>query len=293
MATKTWWGGGNNDAGNPWDWSPYGTPKPGDMVVMTHGTMNVEGFQLAYNAVQLGAETQGRSVTFDLSNNALLTVQVPASNQLSAGASANFLVSGYDVLHLLSGTVPAADFNVYLNRGAVLDFAASLGRGSLAISGASNTELVNNASDTMNGVYAVINEDVVGVGSFNLGFAYQETGFLEFTKSVASGETVQLGGTLPSRLKLDHPNEFHGTVDFTSGTAELDNLGQATFWSLSNDVLKIWSGTSVIDTLKVGFTGAPYNANLSVAKGSNGAVYVSNLGYPGAGQPLMQSHIFS
>jgi hypothetical protein len=47
MANRTWIGGGNNKASNPKDWTPYGTPQSGDIVIIDHGTVNVSGSELA------------------------------------------------------------------------------------------------------------------------------------------------------------------------------------------------------------------------------------------------------
>lgn len=47
MTTRTWIGGGNNQATNPSDWSPSGAPQPGDTLSIASGTMNIFGNALA------------------------------------------------------------------------------------------------------------------------------------------------------------------------------------------------------------------------------------------------------
>jgi hypothetical protein len=52
---RTWVGGGDNDASNPDNWSPVGTPEEGDDLLMPNGgTMNIQDNGLASNPLHIG-----------------------------------------------------------------------------------------------------------------------------------------------------------------------------------------------------------------------------------------------
>jgi hypothetical protein len=52
MTTRTWIGGGNNQASNAKDWSPNGAPQSSETLLVSNGTINVNGNDLAGDPVR-------------------------------------------------------------------------------------------------------------------------------------------------------------------------------------------------------------------------------------------------
>ena len=61
---STWIGGGNNKASDPGHWSPQGVPTDED-AVLTHGTMVIDGDELAPNR-GASLEVRGGDVTIKM-----------------------------------------------------------------------------------------------------------------------------------------------------------------------------------------------------------------------------------
>lgn len=64
---------------------------------------------------------------------------------------------------------------------------------------------------------------------------------------VARGTTETVSND--SVLTVDHPHRFHGQADLTSGVIDLNGLATADSYYFKNDMLSIYSGGNVIDTL--------------------------------------------
>ena len=90
-----------------------------------------------------------------------------------------------------------------------------------------------------------INVDVVGKGIFQL-----ELGATEFAKSVTADQQVTVGNG--ATLRADHPRDFDANVSlFNNGEIDLIGLARADSYSFKNDMLSIFSGHKVIDTLRL------------------------------------------
>ena len=111
-----------------------------------------------------------------------------------------------------------------------------------------------------------------GPATLNVG----QNGQLEFARSVTSDIAVNLGYS--SILTLDQPAAFQGAVYLNDAVVHLAGLGQATDYSLTNDVLTIYGGAGdqVLDTLRLrGDSGA-----FSVTLDQQGSVNVYEQGSP-------------
>jgi hypothetical protein len=286
MATRTWIGGGNNRASNENDWTPTGVPQAGD--VLTVGspgaaqspyTLNVHGNDLAGDRLAIGAPFIPRltttinlahkatvtatvwnaDATFNLSQHSALNLEIDSGAHVGT-ASAVVNLSGADRLTLINNDSPVT---VNLNPGARWHGTLTMGffgqpvRGLTAVTGGSNTAFKNNGASLIGyDNTATINTDVVGHGSFdvvsNFTFARPK---LEFMQSVGSHQSVSDAGL----LQIDKPDEFHAAVTLKSAPAgsslpaEIDLMGLATAdsYSYQNDMLRIFSGSQVIDRLRL------------------------------------------
>ena len=97
-----------------------------------------------------------------------------------------------------------------------------------------------------------INVNVDGTGEFRV-----PDGNLIFGKSVGTNQNIEISGL--GKATVDDPAQFLGSVDIgvfgTSklGGGEIDLLGLATAdsYTYQNDMLSIFSGKSIIDTLRL------------------------------------------
>ena len=164
----------------------------------------------------------------------------------------------------------------------------------IAISSMSETNARANA--TFNGATTLsydsdvqVSQDVLGTGSF----AVTQGASLVFLGAVGPGQTVSVSNTTvfgSGRLIIDNPNEFHGAVDLTyipgtgAGVSQIDLLGltKADSYSYHNDMLSIWSGKSVIETLRLA-TSTPYGFTVQLTKcGVSVIADTANHSFPGA-----------
>jgi hypothetical protein len=141
---------------------------------------------------------------------------------------------------------------------------------------------VSNDSDVQ------VSQDVLGTGSF----AVTQGASLVFLGAVGPAQTVSVSnGTVfgSARLIIDNPNEFHGAVDLTytpgagAGVPQIDLLGltKADSYSYHDDMLSIWSGKSVIDTLRLA-TSTPYGFAVASTMGGVSVIPdTANHTYPG------------
>jgi hypothetical protein len=112
-----------------------------------------------------------------------------------------------------------------------------------------NSEVDENSS-------AVLSMPVIRTGEFAVGFI--GTASLEFQQSVASGIFVEVTANPGALLTIDQPNAFLGSVQLgdptSSGIGEtirLLGLQSADSYSFLNDILSLYSGNTVIDTLRM------------------------------------------
>ncbi len=303
MATLTWVGGGNNRASNPNDWSPAQVPVSGDVLMMPlGGSMNIAGLDLAGDTLEIGsgeaAPVSSPPAFLNLSHHAQVSIDQPAFSGTSTATT--ITVAGQDTLSVnvpVTGVGPFSSGPIVVNLapGASLAGSFETNYSSITVNGARGARLINDGNTDFSGTVAVINADVVGTGSFQvaslpsfLGLAVP--GSLEFADAVSRGETVTIGnptiaqaGIEWDELKIDQPREFHGSVVLQPNAfVELVGLATADSYSYSKDILSIWSGDHVIDTLRLTNQSG---GDLVVATDSSGDVFVE----PSGPSPLQET----
>ena len=109
-----------------------------------------------------------------------------------------------------------------------------------------------------------VNASVIGQGIYNV----NEGGVLQFLHDVGPGQKVELnGGVNPVALRLDDAAHFRGHVDMnylmsggflksSPGTEQIEVAmsvvgGAVNSYSYKNDMLSLWSGNHVVQTLSL------------------------------------------
>src|SRR4051794_8764134 len=104
--------------------------------------------------------------------------------------------------------------------------------------------------------YVHINSQMLGIGTISLSFMDN----VEIDSPVGPGVTVSVPTNTGNSLALVDPLHFQGTIDFRSvpgsnpnGVSSLVGLAGVTadHWTLANNVLTLYAGDQVTDTLKV------------------------------------------
>jgi hypothetical protein len=292
VTDRAWTGDINFDAGNAGNWSPNGTPEPGDRL-----TVSIPGstIDITHNVLQGDQLSFLTDATINLSRHAEVSLAVRPPGRL-INVVAN--VAGRDSIDATIGGAsigaPPGRLTVNLATHANLsgNFNADAGA-ALTISGGENARYHYDATDTFHGASAVVDADVVGSGTFLAGIGFignsRIPSRLEFGGFVSEGQTVRLSGAPSifapfgspsiSTLVVDNSKQFHGTIDLGDfSLADLGGLVQADSWCYSNDMLSIRSSCGkVLDTLRVisdaSSTGDVHG--LSVSKTATGDILVS------------------
>jgi hypothetical protein len=160
------------------------------------------------------------------------------------------------------------------------------------IEGGPHSTVVNNGtiSYLVNGDNR-IDADLAGRGTVEVTRAHDGNGTFEVNGAVGPGQTFNITSrSFSASLIIDQPKAFHGSVDiepdplnsFASASITLVGLGsQATSFDLKNDMLRLFDGQKVIDTLRVvNMTSEP----MSVAQ--NGSNVVVGFGATAPGNIL-------
>ncbi len=265
-SVRTWIvnGGELRDRGN---WSPTGGPNPGDTLNMSTGVASMNGGILP-DALNLYA-TPSAAPTVNLSNGATLSVNATvASTSNSQPATIN--VTGSATLYLHVNDAPPGNVGTLVEH--LYEFTGENGNFTLGsgitfhMDGALNDtgngfgdSYTNHGVNTQTGnSTAVIDTNVLGTGSWNIGFGGTAAG-VQFDGSVAAGQTVNSNGSF---VTIAHPGEFAGKVDFTTsadggqGRLQLSGLLNVSSFDLRNDMLTLYSGGKVVDTLQLQLSGA-------------------------------------
>ncbi|HJS83977.1 MAG TPA: hypothetical protein VJ779_00775 [Acetobacteraceae bacterium] len=254
MTARSWIGGNSNDSlYTAADWSPAGTLAPGDTLSMASGVASLDGGNLAGDTLTIPANAsafQPYSATVNLSGHATLSALV--SHTALVEQEAIFNVVGRATLHVREQANSLASTRVTENIApySVLKgtFVADGHDPNVTVNGADATARFANCGDSsIAGGVAVINADVVGTGSFT---ARPFSGIM-FLHSVGAHQTVNSDGF--DRITIGRPDLFQGLVNFTGGpTNMIDLLGiTADSYSYRNDVLSLYRGGQVVDSLRL------------------------------------------
>lgn len=265
MATpRTWIGGGNNKASNAKDWSPGDRLLPGDTLTMNTGTtIDIRGNDLAGNALTYRSDD-----TMNLSLGAKVSAQSAIVTSPSDIANdVVFNVRGTDTLNVSSGLQADDTVNIAANSKWIGGFNAVQDK--FTVNGAPGASFANRASGGTK-VNALINADVTGKGTIAVGDFSQ----WEFTKSVGAGQTLHLADQ-SGVVQIDHPQEFHAAVvadglpsSISQASVSLHGLATADSYTYKNDLLKLYSGNKVIDTMSL--RGAVTASTIGLEKTSTG-----------------------
>jgi hypothetical protein len=153
------------------------------------------------------------AVTVNLINATLPGIGV-ASNT-SDGAIVNVNTIGINTFGLSFG---AQDYNAsaVVNLGHdsawIGSFDGSRG-GTLTVNGGAHTAFVNTGTSEAAGAWVTLNTVLAGTGSISLDRVRGATGTLTANKAVGPGQTVVFGAGNDSRLTLNAPKAFAGTVN--------------------------------------------------------------------------------
>jgi hypothetical protein len=235
MTDLTWIGGGNNLVDNPNDWSPTGVPQAGDTLNMASGVMNVDGYTLpSGDALVVNGQSQ-----INISNGSSFIV----ANYVS-GTTVN--ISGTD--HVVIGS-EGRDNNTIVNLAknahwiGHIDIATTVD--SMFINGPSSATFEDDypfGSLAQNTTFGV---NVTGTGRFSIG---SSSGSTTFERAVGSGLVVDdVGG----KVVIDAPKQFGALANFVGGELDLNGLAKADSYTFQSDMLSIYSGKKIIDTLKL------------------------------------------
>lgn len=264
MATKTFVGGSsNNTPGDPANWTPYGAPTPGDTLLMNTGTMNIGGGGLAGDTLILGQGQSSSSINLNLFDGAVLT----ATTAEFASVTATVNVDGRATATFREANPSTAKYMVNLDAGSTLLGNYSLNFDGIKVNAADGAVFENDGASASGGA-STINADVIGSGSFRIAALQGTAGSLEFGRSVAATETVNLSGNPYRasgnvRLTIDQAQNFHALVNLSDGTIELKNLG-ADSYSYTNDTLTLFNAGAAVDTLRVHNTTTDGSSGASV-----------------------------
>jgi hypothetical protein len=266
---RTWLGGGTNRASNPNDWSPSGSPKPGDALSMTNGgTINIHGDDLHGDMLLIGGAPSSPSQDFTLN---------------VSGKAAFKEVAAFPPVGIGSITINLADHAKWIG-----GFSTNLG-GGVFITG--EGRFANQVSTVA--AKSVVDVDVTGHGTFNVGSAQSVGGVLEFTKSVGSGQAIAVGGDqgrdVAARLLVDDPRHFHASTTLGLGEIFLGGL-KADSYAIKDDLLLLFSGRKVVEKLELTVEPQAHPTGFTVSQASQGITLFGDGRGPTAGGTLLPMH---
>jgi len=263
MVTRVWTGGYDlNLASDPLNWSTaglgkHGAPKPGDSLVMSTGTMNIYGGNLAHDTLTIftGQGQPGTDVTM---LNANVKIDVLPSNGGISSFFPLFNAFGNDTV-IYSG-IGTSVFDIGGN--------SSLGgsfRGNIIVNGPGIFSPHSLILD--NGSGATINADVRGAGTIELSGTPTSSSDIFFVGAVGKGQAVDVSSY--SYVTIDKPTEFKASINLaanaTSDAIELYGLGTADSYTLRKDLLSFSDASGkVIDTIHINAAANAIQAEVSV-----------------------------
>jgi hypothetical protein len=253
MASRTWIGGGNNHADNPKDWSPRSVPQPGDQLIIASGTMEIRGDELA----NIGGLTVAGECTLDLTNATIAGIGIYGSENPPftwyPPCYPEINLKGTNAFYLGVHAMGSTTVNLAENSEWIGGFSTAGGvhspyTSSIVINGEAHATFINTGSYIAGtpGLANVINADIGGVGSFDFWY-----GSLEVGKVVGAGQSFVLSDS-NEVLRIDQPKQFAGIVELKGADRiDLMNLAKDDSYTYQNDMLTIYSGNKVIDTLRL------------------------------------------
>ena len=309
MATKVWVGG-TGSFNDPSEWSPTGAPVAGDVAIIQVGTaiaqmQKLDGFELQLQSpasvldisdVLFGANFilsappgAGGSATLNATgfniNFGLIEVVSPAGPQQF---SPPFTINLID-------PAPSAACGgaraIFVNDGTILD---ESGQPFAIVAQSADAVLINNGLMHLDAPFmqANIGVSVLGSGTIETGHAFTPAPsalelasipVIEFGGTVGRGENLVFDGT--AWIQIDKPAQFHALIhDFqplvSSPANPYDSFyqpelilanTQVTSYNVSNDVLSLWNGSSLVAQLR--FTDFVYTkANFSVTSSGSSTI---------------------
>jgi hypothetical protein len=142
----------------------------------------------------------------------------------------------------------------------------------------------------------IVDANVVGTGIFSV-VAGHVSPKLEFMHAVGAGQSIDIGGggygDAYGTLLIDDPQAFHASVTLGFGDMILEGL-KATSYSLAADILALYNGNSVVETVKLSllaFTAAENEpSDFGVSQTASGiSVHYNGTAYSDGGT-LLPSH---
>jgi hypothetical protein len=265
MSDRTWIGGkAGNKASSAANWSPNGTPQPGDTLTTDHGMMKVTGDTLSGDVLTMRGNSQ-----IDLTNTTGLSIHTYLASSGPLGGEVTVNAHGNN--HVDVTTAPGRGFGSSVtihNSGTLTGSIGGYGT-NFTLTGGKFYNV--NSTAGFDGENTVINADVLGTGKYSVGTFHASSGGLRFMQSVGAGQTVQmqdgLGGH--STLTVDKPGQFKAAVDWETGNGVIDlNKLAADSYRYHDGVIDFFHGDKVVDTLR--FSSAhPELTPFSIAQGTS------------------------
>ena len=268
MVTRTWIGFDNENASDPSAWSPAGSPRPGDTLLLPpDSTISIAGKALRGDTLTIpnGHETSPNPpmphVVLNLSNNAELTLQGqdPTVSAAIINVSGNATVAYTGTAGHIGHYAFAMPVTVNLDDGAHMTGSFAMDSASLTVNAGSDSQFIDNGTSNLLSCQAVISPDLVGTGTMNVMSAGTRGSSLELAGGVGQGQVIDVEGIisgymhikLTSSVKVDHPDFFAGTIDLKSlSSADFVGLDGADHWSYARDLLSLFDVSgAVIDRI--------------------------------------------
>lgn len=228
------------------NWSPEGTPGPGDNLIVRHGAVTFSDTALWGSQFWLGSYNQAAPARLTLNNSSaqITTAGMPEDGvQGSIGVRyADITARGASVVYLETGSTryggSVVNMSVPVNSNVTLHTTLA-GNADLNIRGQGT---VRNIGSTMSAAEADIVPAVEGMGEWYLAGNAR----LEFHNDVGDGQVVRLRAN--SDLVLHEADSFEGTIstEHWAGEVILDGI-QADQASYAADVLTLIRGNQATD----------------------------------------------
>lgn len=297
--TRTWIGGGNNQASNPNDWADPngqpGVPRRGDSLIMNGGTINIHDNDLKGDTLTVGFSLSGQIPPVINLTNANAKLQGSSALpgvRFTLNAGGNDTLTMVDPTNsgvLVSPTINLAD-NAHLLMKGEMHFA-----GGYDINGAPGSEIINKGTIVAGRVTAPhsINTDIAGHGTIEINPATTGPSFYTINGAVGRGQILELASTplYPPTVDIKQPDAFRGLIDvpapsgppfFLTGSFVLEGV-TATSYSVKGDRLSLFDGHKNVDTVRLR---NPTDQPLSVGQSGSNIVLAINEPAPGNILPM-------